>query len=77
MANMGRPPKDIDLAKRFSRNLARISKSKFLTQKAIAIQMGLKPQAVSNWFRGISMPTEANLIQLIEVLSTTREELMK
>jgi len=77
MARMGRPPKDPKLLKRFSKNLARISKSKYLTQKAIALQMGLKPQVVSEWFRGISMPTETNLIQLIDVLDTTREELLK
>ena len=77
MANIGRPPKDTDLAKRFPQNLARISKSKFMTQKTIAIKMGLKPQVISNWFRGINVPTEANLIQLIEVLGTTREELLK
>ena len=73
----GRPPKDTDLAQRFSKNLARISKSKFLTQQAIAIEMKIKPQVVSRWFLGVSMPTETNLIQLIKVLGTTREELLK
>ena len=77
MARMGRPPKDPNLVKRFSENLARIAKSKFMTQQAIAIEMGLKPQVVSRWFRAISMPTEANLIRLIDILGTTREELMK
>ena len=77
MARMGRPPKDPDLVKRFSENLARIAKSTFMTQQAIALQMGLKPQVVSRWFRGISMPTETNLSQLIDVLGTTRKELLK
>ena len=77
MAIKGRPPKDPDKVKRFSENLARISESKALTQKAIVIQTGLKQQTVSKWFLGLAIPTEANLIQLIEVLGTTREELLK
>lgn len=77
MARLGRPPKDPQVAKRFVKNLKKYAKAKHLTQKAIALQMGLKPQAVSRWFLGIVMPTEANLIKLIEVLGVTREQMFK
>ena len=77
MAKMGRPPKDPELAKRFAKNLKKYAKAKNLTQIAIAVATGQKPQTVSRWFLGISMPTEANLIQLLEVLGVSREQMFE
>ena len=77
MARMGRPPKDPELAKSFVKNLKKYAKAKNLTQQAIAIATGQKPQTVSRWFLGISMPTEENLIQLLDVLGVTREQMFK
>ena len=77
MSKMGRPPKDPELLKRFAKNLKKYAKAKHLTQKAIAIQMNLKPQTVSRWFNAISLPTEVNLIELLEILDVRREQIFE
>ena len=77
MARLGRPPKDPELAKRFVKNLKKYAKAKHLTQKAIAVVLGVPPQRVSNWFVGVSMPPEELLIQLIEVLGVSREQMFE
>ena len=73
----GRPPKDPELAKRFVKNLKKYAKAKHLTQKAIAVALGETPQRVSNWFVGVSMPPEELLIELLEVLGVTREQIFE
>ena len=45
---------------------ARIQKN--LTQNALADQMGVSYQAVSNWERGTSVPDISNLARLCEIL---------
>ena len=45
---------------------ARIQKN--LTQNALADQMGVTYQAVSNWERGTSVPDISNLARLCEIL---------
>ena len=77
MTNMGRPPKDLEMIKRFSRNLERIRKEKHITQKMIADALGINPQAVSKWSQGDSMPTGENLTKVAEYFSVSRDELLK
>ena len=77
MANLGRPPKNLEMIERFSKNFEQIRKSKHITQKMIADAMDINQQAVSNWSRSISMPTGNNLTQLAEFLGVSREELLK
>ena len=77
MANLGRPPRDLDMIQRFSENFERIRKSKYITQKMIANELKINQQAVSKWSRGDAMPTSDNLTKLAEYLSVSREELLK
>ena len=50
---------------------ARIQKN--LTQNALADQMGVTYQAVSNWERGTSVPDISNLARLCEILELLTE----
>lgn len=77
MATLGRPPRDLDMIQRFSENFERIRKSKYITQKMIANELGINQQAVSKWSRGDAMPTGDNLTKLAEYLCVSREELLK
>ena len=77
MANLGRPPKNLEMVERFSDNFEQIRKSKHITQKMIVDAMDINQQAASNWSRGISMPTGDNLTQLAEFLGVSREKLLK
>lgn len=47
-----------------------------LTQSSLAEQMGVSPQAVSNWERGESMPDIACLMQLAGLLGVTTDRLL-
>lgn len=77
MANLGTPPKNLEMVERFSDNFEQIRKSKHITQKMIVDAMDINQQAASNWSRGISMPTGDNLTQLAEFLGVSREKLLK
>ena len=77
MATMGRPPKDLEMIKRFSKNFNRTLKSKHITHQMIADALGITRQAVSKWSNGRAMPTGENLTQLAEYLKVNREELLK
>ena len=77
MANMGRPPKDLEMIKRFSKNFEQTRKSKHITQKMVSDALEINQQAVSNWSRCISMPTGDNLTQLADFLGVSRDELLK
>ena len=77
MANLGTPPKNLEMVERFSDNFEQIRKSKHITQKMIVNAMDINQQAASNWSRGISMPTGDNLTQLAEFLGVSREKLLK
>lgn len=77
MAKMGRPPKDLEMIKRFSENFERIRKAKHITQKMVADYAKVQPQAVSYWSRGLSMPSGKTLGLAAEFLGVSREELLK
>ena len=77
MATMGRPPKDLDMIERFSKNFEQIRKSKHITQKMVATALKINQQAVSKWSRCISMPTGDNLTQVADFLGVSRDELLK
>ncbi len=48
----------------------------YLTQSDLAIQCGVKKQAVWHWEHGLSLPSLAHQKRLVEVLQCTREELL-
>ena len=77
MAKMGRPPKDLEMMKRFSKNFERIRKSKYITQKMISDALEINQQTVSKWSRSLSMPTGNNLTKVADYLGVSREELLK
>jgi len=56
--------------------IARARRAKNMTQLALADQMGVSYQAVSNWERGQSMPDITKLPQLAEILNLTLEALL-
>ena len=77
MRQRGRPTKNLETIKRFCANFNRkLDEKPHLTQSAIAIELGVRPQAVSYWLSGQGMPNYKNRVQLAELLDTSVEELL-
>ena len=47
-----------------------------LSQKYIAITLGVKPPSVSNWERGTTNPTQENMIKLADLYGVSVDYLM-
>ena len=62
--------------RRIGRTIARLRREHNMTQMALADEMGVSFQAVSNWERGQSMPDISKLPELAELFSTTIDELL-
>ena len=73
----GRPRKDPAKVKRFAQNLVRICEKEGISRTELARIIGVEYQAVCQWFRAETMPTDARLTQVAEALNTTRKELLK
>ena len=71
----GRPKANPEAIKRFSENLNNILAKRNLTQGEVAEALDTKPQTISNWCVGKSMPTRQNQKRLAEFLSVTVEYL--
>lgn len=53
-----------------------IRESRGLTQKYIAISLGVKAPSVSNWEKGHTAPTLDNIISLAKILHVSTDELL-
>lgn len=76
MAKMGRPPKDMEKARRFADNLNNILAEENLTQTDVAKALDMTQQTISNWCRGVRMPGEITLRRLAKSVKRSREELI-
>lgn len=61
---------------RIGQTIARLRREHNLTQMALADEMGVSFQAVSNWERGQSMPDISKLPELAELFGTTIDALL-
>lgn len=59
-----------------SKNLILFIKAKDMTQKELATKIGVKPQAVNNWCKGIREPSAEMLIALCKALDCTPNDLL-
>ena len=71
----GRPQKDINDIQRFCDNFNRIIAEKNITQKQIAADLDLSPQAISLWANEKRMPSKKNMIRLAKILDVSVDEL--
>lgn len=61
---------------RFAAKLLKQRQQLQLTQEELALRIGVTPQAISKWERGISLPDIELLYQLSKVLSLSMDELL-
>lgn len=61
---------------RIGQTIARLRRERNMTQMALADEMGVSFQAVSNWERGQSMPDISKLPELADLFGTTIDELL-
>ena len=61
---------------RIGQTISRLRRERNMTQMALADEMGVSFQAVSNWERGQSMPDISKLPELAELFSTTIDALL-
>ncbi|ABX40454.1 FHIPEP family type III secretion protein [Lachnoclostridium phytofermentans] len=61
---------------RFAAKLLKQRQQLQLTQEELALRVGVTPQAISKWERGISLPDIELLYQLSKVLSLSMDELL-
>ena len=56
--------------------IAHLRRERGLTQEMLACKMGVSPQAVSKWERGLAFPNPVGLDDLAEVLGTDIDSLL-
>ena len=56
--------------------IARLRRERGLTQEMLADKMGVSPQAVSKWERGLAFPNPVWLDDLADVLGTDIDSLL-
>lgn len=61
---------------RIGQTIAHLRRERNMTQMALADEMGVSFQAVSNWERGQSMPDISKLPELADLFGTTIDELL-
>lgn len=68
--------KRADLIKRASRSLARLRASRGLSQRALAQHMSISSAAVSNWERGVTLPTVEEVVTMSELYCVPIHEVL-
>lgn len=61
---------------RFSNKLLELRQTKKLTQEELAMKLGVTPQAVSKWERGVGLPDIELLCEIGKVLDVTLDSLL-
>lgn len=61
----------------FGKNLRRIRESKNLTLKQLAEKLNITFQSVEKWEKGATMPNGKRLIELVEVLNISQNDLYR
>lgn len=56
-------------------NIARLRAESGISQNALAVTLGVSPQAVSKWERGICCPDISQLPRIAKVFGTSIDEL--
>lgn len=67
---------DPDYAREIGQAIAASRKARGMTQQDLRLRIGNSKNAVSNWERGVSVPTIQNLRELCRVLRVRPERLM-
>jgi transcriptional regulator with XRE-family HTH domain len=67
---------DPEYARRIGQAIAASRRARRLTQEDLRLRVGNSKNAVSNWERGVSVPTIQNLRELCRVLRVPPERLM-
>lgn len=67
---------DPEYARQVGQAIAASRKARGMTQEALRLSVGNSKNAVSNWERGVSVPTVQNLRELCRVLRVPPERLL-
>jgi transcriptional regulator with XRE-family HTH domain len=67
---------DPEYARRIGQAIAASRRARGLTQEQLRLRIGNSKNAVSNWERGVSVPTIQNLRELCRALQVSPERLM-